>query len=74
MLTHTTHALESKDVRLVELTAKQQAALTDVQTTKVCTLLFTVTIMLFTVAHLSQSAMTWHKVLEASNSSDDTYM
>jgi hypothetical protein len=36
MLTYTTHALESEDVQLGELTAKHQAAVTELQTTKVC--------------------------------------
>jgi hypothetical protein len=38
MLTHTTHALESKDAQLRGLAAKHQAAVTELQTTKVCTL------------------------------------
>jgi hypothetical protein len=38
MLTHTTHALESKDAQLAGLAAKHQAAVTELQSTQVCTL------------------------------------
>jgi hypothetical protein len=40
MLTHTTHALESKDAQLAELSAKHQAARTELQSTQVYTLHF----------------------------------